>query len=72
MLQFIPNAGNPRATSETIKNGWLHTGDIGFYDENNFIFIVDRLKELIKYNAMQVYIRIVMVFFTDLYIRRGN
>ena len=29
-------------------------GDIGYYDENGYVFIVDRLKELIKYNAYQV------------------
>ncbi|CAG2162082.1 unnamed protein product [Oppiella nova] len=33
------------------SNGWLHTGDIGYYDENNKIFITDRIKELIKYKS---------------------
>lgn len=36
------------------KNGWLHSGDVGFYDEHNEWFIVDRLKELIKYKGFQV------------------
>jgi len=31
--------------------GWLHTGDIGRYDEDGFFFVVDRVKELIKYKA---------------------
>ena len=48
---------NPKATADTIdSDGWLHTGDIGHYDEEGHFFIVDRLKELIKYNAYQVHI----------------
>ncbi|XP_065073268.1 uncharacterized protein LOC135697456 isoform X2 [Ochlerotatus camptorhynchus] len=47
--------GNEVATKETIdKEGWLHTGDIGYYDQDYEFFIVDRLKELIKYKAYQV------------------
>lgn len=43
------------ATKTAIDNdGWLHSGDIGYYDEDKHFFIVDRLKELIKYNAYQV------------------
>ncbi|VDL73514.1 unnamed protein product [Nippostrongylus brasiliensis] len=44
----------PQATDETIDaDGWLHTGDIGFIDENGQTFIVDRLKELIKVKGLQ-------------------
>lgn len=47
--------GNEQETSATIdNNGWLHTGDIGFYDKNGEWFIVDRIKELIKYKGYQV------------------
>jgi len=46
---------NPKATEETIKDGWLHSGDIAYYDEGEHVFIVDRLKELIKVKGFQVW-----------------
>jgi len=46
---------NIEATEATIDpNGWLHTGDIAIYDEDNQFYIVDRLKELIKVKGLQV------------------
>jgi len=46
---------NEAATAATIdSDGWLHTGDIGYYDEDKCFYIVDRLKDLIKVKGLQV------------------
>ncbi|XP_074105962.1 uncharacterized protein LOC141531830 [Cotesia typhae] len=46
---------NPTATEEVIDSeGWYHTGDLGYYDEDGDFFIVERLKELIKYRLHHV------------------
>ena len=46
---------NPEATARTVDaRRWLHTGDIGYADEDGHFFIVDRVKELIKYKGFQV------------------
>jgi acyl-CoA synthetase (AMP-forming)/AMP-acid ligase II len=45
----------PQETRATVdEEGWLHTGDIGHADADGHFFIVDRLKELIKYKGMQI------------------
>jgi acyl-CoA synthetase (AMP-forming)/AMP-acid ligase II len=52
-MKGYPN--NPEATAGMIdKDGWLYTGDIGYIDNDGHIYIVDRVKELIKYKGYQV------------------
>ncbi|XP_025829782.1 probable 4-coumarate--CoA ligase 3 [Agrilus planipennis] len=44
----------PEETANMVDDGWLRTGDLAYYDENNFIFVTDRMKELIKVKGFQV------------------
>jgi len=45
------------ATKEALKNGWLHTGDLGYMDNEKYLYIVDRLKDMIVTGGENVYTR---------------
>lgn len=45
----------PEANAQILKNGWLHTGDLGYFDEDGFMFFVDRKKDMIKSGGENVY-----------------
>ena len=46
---------NPKGTAEVLINGWMHSGDLAFMDEDGFIFILGRKKELIIRSGLNVY-----------------
>ncbi|XP_062549577.1 probable 4-coumarate--CoA ligase 1 [Armigeres subalbatus] len=47
--------GNDQAYSDMLDNaGWLHTGDIGRFDEDGYLYVVDRKKDMFKYNNFQI------------------
>jgi long-chain acyl-CoA synthetase len=47
----------PQETADTIRNGWLYTGDMGYFDDEDYLFIVDRKKEMILSGGYNVYPR---------------
>ncbi|HYO86828.1 MAG TPA: long-chain-fatty-acid--CoA ligase [Dermatophilaceae bacterium] len=45
----------PGSTAEAIRNGWMHTGDAGYMDDGGYVFIVDRIKDMIITGGENVY-----------------
>ena len=64
MKEYI---NNEEATQNTVDSeGWLHSGDVGYYTEEGLFYISDRIKELIKVKGLQV-ISSLQLSFTNLY-----
>ncbi|KAK6044698.1 hypothetical protein COOONC_17797 [Cooperia oncophora] len=49
-----PYLNNEEATREQIRGGWRKTGDIGYYDDDENLYLVDKFKEMIKVHGYQV------------------
>jgi len=48
---------NPDETKKVLRGGWLHTGDVGKYDDLGYLYMVDRIKDMIKSGGINVYSR---------------
>src|SRR6185369_3155233 len=56
--QMIESYRNrPEETARTIRNGWVYTGDVGYFDDDGYLFVVDRKKELIISGGFNIYPR---------------
>ena len=47
----------PDLTAQTMRDGWIHSGDLGYLDEDGFLYLVDRKKDMIDSGGVKVYPR---------------
>ena len=45
----------PELTAEALRGGWMHTGDAGYFDEDGFLYVVDRIKDMVVSGGENVY-----------------
>ena len=62
MIWYVPTVfkgyyKEPAETVRTLRGGWLHTGDLGKYDDLGYLYMIDRLKDMIKTGGLNVYCR---------------
>ncbi len=57
VAQFRGYWNNHAATLNTVRNGWIHTGDMGYIDDDGFLFLVDRMKDMIISGGENIYSR---------------
>ena len=63
---------NPQATAAVLKDGWMHTGDAGTMDEDGFLYVADRIKDMIVTGGENVYsIEVERVLFTHPAVREA-
>lgn len=48
---------DPEKTARTLRNGWMHTGDMGYFDDGNYLFLVDRKKDMVISGGVNIYPR---------------
>jgi long-chain acyl-CoA synthetase len=49
--------GNPEATAQAVRQGWLHSGDIGYADGDGYFYVVDRVKDMVNVSGFKVFPR---------------
>jgi long-chain acyl-CoA synthetase len=64
--------GNPQETAETLRGGWLHSGDLGRFDGDGYLVLVDRLKDMIIRGGENIYPKRSRTLFARIRARRGG